>query len=193
MSIEDTLDETLDDVREAAGEFLNSDGRSLGHVVLGAAVTAGFALLATALATNAVRPRAATRQGVKDGGAQITQRPRGALSLILPAVFSATTLSALRVWNAPAAAGRNRTLGLWALAQGVNALWLAARPSSLRGQMAAAMTSAGLAAAFAHEARKLDEGAGRSRAGKTAAPTGARVRIANPVGRKVEAVRPTVH
>ena len=42
--------------------------------------------------------------------------------------FTATTLSARRVWNAPALPGRNRTLGLWALAQGVNALWLAARP-----------------------------------------------------------------
>jgi len=43
------------------------------------------------------------------------------------------------------------------------------------------MSSAGLAAAFAFEARKLDEGAG-----KMAAPTGAGVRIANFLGRKTE-------
>lgn len=186
MSIDDTLDETLDDVREAASEFLNSEGRSLGHVVLGAAVTAGFALLATALATRAIKPRPAALHAHDDG--PITERPRGALSLILPAVFSATTLSALRVWNAPDLPGRNRTLGLWALAQGVNALWLAARPSSLRGQMAAAMTSAGLAAAFAHQARTLDVGAG-----KMAAPTGVGVRLVNQVERKIDEHRPTVH
>ena len=187
MSIDDTLDDTIDDVREAAAEFLNSDGRSLGHVLLGAAVTAGFALFATALATGAITPRR-TPHHLRGEEGPITERPTGALSLVLPAVFSATTLSALRVWNAPTQPGRNRTLGLWALAQGVNALWLAARPASLRGQMVAAMSSAGLAAAFANHARRLDEGAG-----KIAAPTGAGVKLANLVERKIDEQRPTVH
>ena len=43
------------------------------------------------------------------------------------------------------------------------------------------MSSAGLAAAFAHEARKLDEGAG-----KMAAPHGAGVRVGNFLHRKAE-------
>lgn len=182
-----SIDETLDDVAEAATEFLNSDGRSAAHVALGVAVTAGFAILATALATGAIKPRRAPRH-LRGQTGPITERPTGSLSLILPAVFSATTLSALRVWNAPSKPGRGRSLGLWAAAQGINALWLAARPSTLFGQMAAAMTSAGLAAAFAHEARKLDDDAG-----KTAAPTGAGVRIANMIERKIDERRPTVH
>ena len=187
MSIDNALDDTLDDVREAATEFLNSDGRTVGHVLLGAAVTAGFALFATALATGAIKPRRAPLR-LRDEEGPVTERPTGALSLILPAVFSATTLSALRVWNAPTQPGRNRTLGLWALAQGVNALWLAARPASLRGQMIAAMSSAGLAAAFANQARRLDEGAG-----KIAAPMGSGVKLANLVERRIDDSRPTVH
>ena len=182
-----SIDDTLEDMVEATTEFLNSDGRSAAHVAIGIAVTAGFAILATALATGAIKPRRTPRHLVAQSG-PITERPMGSLSLILPAVFSATTLSALRVWNAPSRPGRNRSLGLWAVAQGVNALWLAARPASLRGQMAAAMTSAGLAAAFAHEARKLDDGTG-----KMAAPTGAGVKLANMVERKIDDQRATMH
>lgn len=183
----DTLDDAIDDVREAATNLLNSDGRSVGHVLLGAAATAGFALLVTALATRAVTPQRAPSHPSRRQS-PVAERSRGALSLILPAVFSATTLSALRVWNAPSQPGRSRTLGLWALAQGVNALWLAARPSSLGGQMAAAMSSAGLAAAFANQARRLDEAAGRM-----TAPTGLGVRLANRIERRIDATHPTLH
>jgi translocator protein len=124
---------------------------------------------------------------VRAGDRPITERPRGALSLILPAVFSATTLSAVRVWNAPSRPERTVAMGLWAAAQAVNAVWLALRPSTMRLQVLAAMSSAGLAAAFAHEARKLDEGAG-----KIASPTGAGVRLGNFLHRK-DGDRPTVH
>ena len=48
-------------------------------------------------------------------------------------------------------------------------------------QVVAAMSSAGLAAAFAHEARKLDEGAG-----KMAAPLGSGVRFGNFLHRKAD-------
>jgi benzodiazapine receptor len=104
----------------------------------------------------------------------ITEKPRGPLSLILPAVFSVTTLSAVRVWNAPARPERTTAMGLWAAAQALNAVWIAMRPASRGLQIAAAMSSAGLAAAFAHEARKLD-----NRAGKLAAPSGGGVHLAN--------------
>ena len=50
------IDETIDDVREAAAGFLNADGRSAGHVAFGIAATVGFALLATALASGAIKP-----------------------------------------------------------------------------------------------------------------------------------------
>ncbi|MDI1326015.1 MAG: TspO protein [Brevundimonas sp.] len=178
------IDDILDDARDAAGDFLNANERDIGHVILGVAVTLGFALGATLLARSTIQPRR-MHMGEDDG--PITERPRGPLSLILPAVFSVTTLSAVRVWNAPARPERTTAMGLWAAAQALNAVWIALRPTSRGLQIAAAMSSAGLAAAFAHEARKLDEGAG-----KLASPTGGRVRLANFLQRKADH-RPTVH
>lgn len=170
------MDEVLDDARDAASDFLNADGRGAGHILIGVALTVGFALAATAFARRTIRPRPET---LADDDAPITERPRGPLSLVLPAVFSATTLSAVRVWNAPPARERTAAMGLWAAAQALNAVWIAMRPASRTLQIAAAMSSAGMAAAFAHEARKLD-----ARAGKLASPTGGGVHLANMVERK---------
>ncbi|RZJ19498.1 MAG: TspO protein [Brevundimonas sp.] len=182
-----SIDDAIDDARDKATEFLNIQGRSPGHVVAGVLLTAGFAFLATGAANSLLRPNPRTARQLAHHKGPITERPRGPLSLVLPAVFSATTLSALRVWNAPPRPERTTAMALWGVAQAVNAVWLALRPSSRGLQIAAAMSSAGLAAAFAHEARKLDTGAG-----KLAAPTGIGVRIANAMGRKVDD-RPTVH
>ncbi|MBX3477569.1 MAG: tryptophan-rich sensory protein [Brevundimonas sp.] len=173
------IDDAIDEVRDRAADLLNAEGRSLGHVLMGVALTAGFALAAAALARGTLHPRPPRLQDAREGDAPITERPRGAFSLILPAVFSATTLSAVRVWNAPARPERTRAMALWAVAQSLNAVWIALRPASRTLQVAAAMSTAGMAAAFAHEARKLDPGAG-----KLAAPTGAGVRLANRIDRK---------
>lgn len=183
----DSLDDAIDDARDAATDLLNSHGRSAGHVALGVLLTAGFALIATGAANRLLTPRPRSTRQLQAHSGPITERPRGPLSLVLPAMFSATTLSALRVWNAPARRERTVAMGLWGVAQAVNAVWLALRPSSRGLQIAAAMSSAGLAAAFAHEARKLDTGAG-----KLASPTGAGVRLANRVQDKADE-RPTVH
>lgn len=175
-----TIDDMFDDVTDRAQELLNAEGRSGVHVATGIVLTVGFALLATAIAARTPhQPR--TLKQIRKGAAPVHERPRGAFSLVLPAVFSATTLSAVRVWNAPASPERSLAMGLWFAAQTINAVWLGLRPSSMKSQVAAAMSSAGLAAAFAYEARRLDEGAG-----KMAAPTGAGVRIANFLGRKTE-------
>ena len=179
-----TIDDALDEVQDAAANFLNAEGRGAAHVALGVAVTVGFALAATLFARRTIRPRP---MDLADDDAPITERPRGPLSLILPAVFSVTTLSAVRVWNAPQQRERTTAMGLWAAAQALNAVWIAMRPASRNLQIIAAMSSAGLAAAFAHEARKLD-----ARAGKLAAPTGGSVHLANMLQRKTEH-RPTVH
>jgi tryptophan-rich sensory protein len=178
------IDDALDDAQDAAASFLNAEGRGAAHVALGVAVTVGFALAATLFARRTIRPRPQT---LADDDAPITERPRGPLSLILPAVFSVTTLSAVRVWNAPPQRERSVAIGLWAAAQALNAVWIAMRPAGRSLQIAAAMSSAGLAAAFAHEARKLD-----ARAGKLAAPTGGSVHLANMIQRKAEG-RSTVH
>lgn len=183
------IPETIDEVVDAAVGFLNADERDVGHVVLGVAVTVGFALLATALATGAIGPRRRSVRQIRHGEAPVTERPRGAFSLVLPAVFSATTLSAVRVWNAPASPTRTAAMGLWAGAQAISAIWIALRPASRGMQIAAAMTSAGLAAAFAHEARKMD-----SEAGKLASPTGTGIRLGNLFDRKVRNTSsPTLH
>lgn len=179
------IDDVFDDVQDAATDFLNAEGRNASHVLLGVAVTVGFALIATAFAKRTIRPRP---QHLTEDDAPITERPRGSLSLILPAVFSATTLSAVRVWNAPKAPERNMAMGLWAAAQALNAVWIAMRPASRGLQIAAAMSSAGMAAAFAHEARKLD-----ARAGKLAAPVGGQVAMANMISRKTQDTAATVH
>ncbi|MDZ4365370.1 TspO protein [Brevundimonas sp.] len=170
------IDQAVDSARGAVVDFVNGEDRSLGHMLLGVAITAGFAIAATAFATRTIR----AAPPMDGDGRPVTERPRGSLSLILPAVFSATTLSAVRVWNAPSRRERSVALGLWGLAQAVNATWLALRPAGRNSQIMAAMTSAGLAAAFAHEARKLDPGTG-----KMAAPMGAGTRVANAIDRKV--------
>lgn len=174
------IDDAIDDVRDAAKDLLNSEGRSASHVFAGIALTVGFALLAHGIASGALTPKRKLKH-VRNRDMPITEKPQGAFSLILPAVFSATTLSAVRVWNAPPQRERTTAMGLWVAAQTVNAVWLGLRPSSMARQVIAAMSSAGLAAAFAHEARKLNEGAG-----KLAAPTGAGVRFGNFLHRKVD-------
>lgn len=170
MSIEDALDTA----RDQAADFLNAEGRDWTHVALGLALTAGFALAATTAASKLIRPQPRRALQPLGGDAPITERPRGPISLILPAMFSATTLSAVRVWNAPARPERRTAMALWVAAQAVSAIWLAVRPTRLTTQILAATSSAGLAAAFAHEARKLDPGAG-----KLASPMGMGVRLAN--------------
>ncbi len=182
------INDTLDDVREAAADFLNAGERSASHVALGILATAGFALFATAIASGAIKPPRRTAAQLRDRAAPVAERPRGAFSLILPAVFSATTLSAVRVWNAPSNKTRTSAMILWTGAQAINAAWIALRPASRGMQIAAAMTSAGLAAAFAHEARKLDP-----TAGKLANPTARGVSFANVIDRKAEASQSTVH
>jgi tryptophan-rich sensory protein len=182
------IEDRLDDVRDAAADFLNAGERGPGHVALGVAATVGFALLATFLATRTVAPRPRTLSEMHDDEAPVTERPRGAFSLVLPAVFSATTLSAVRVWNAPSRPERTQALTLWAGAQAISALWIAIRPSGRNMQIAAAMTSAGLAAAFAHEARKLD-----TRAGKLASPDGSGIRLGNLIDRKADQASTALH
>ena len=170
------IEDALDTARDQAADFLNAEGRDWTHVALGLALTAGFALAATTAASKLIRPQPRHALQPLGGDAPITERPRGPISLILPAMFSATTLSAVRVWNAPARPERRTAMALWVAAQAVSAVWLAVRPTRLTTQILAATSSAGLAAAFAHEARKID-----TQAGKLASPIGGRTLMANRV------------
>ncbi len=168
--------------------YLNSEGRSTTHVLVGAGLAAGAALVATGLAARAARPAEADED--RAHGVFI-EKPRNPLSIILPALFSATTVSALRVWNAPASTARASALRVWLVTQAVNGVWLAVRPRRMAGQMLAAMTSAGMMAAYAHYARQLDR-----RSGVMAAPQGRGVGMVNLVSEKLarrRAPAPTVH
>lgn len=143
------MDDLIDTARDKAGDFLNADNRDWKHVALGAVLVVGFAASVTILAKEAA-PDPSSRALFR----RVKKEVRAG-NLLLPAVFSANTLSALRVWNAPAGHGKTTAMGLWALAQTANAWWLAARPQNRWSQIGAAMASAGLAAAFAYEARRL--------------------------------------
>lgn len=181
------IDDALDAARDKAADILNSEGRHPSHVALGLVLSVGFAVAATTLASQLVRPHQAEPGQRQTGKKPIVERPRGPVSLILPALCSATTLSVIRIWNAPSGPERTLALRLWGLFQAVNAAWIAYRPHGRVLQVAAAMSSAGLAAAYAHEARKLDPSAGFM-----ASPTGGAVRLGNLVDSKARD-EPTLH
>lgn len=143
------IEDLLDTARDKADELLNIGNRDMSHVLTGALLTAGFALAVTVLAREI-----APDQTPKTFGRRMKSEVKAG-NWLMPAVFSANTMSAIRVWNSPARKGRVGAMGLWALAQTANAWWLAARPQNRWSQIGAAMASAGLAAAFAYEARKL--------------------------------------
>lgn len=168
--------------RAAVDRFLNSRNRSGRHVAAGMAVIVGTALAAS-VATGMTASRRETSKAHE--GRPITERPRNGFSILIPALMSAATLAGLRVWNAPSGPTRTGALRLWGASQAVSAFWLAARPRSLSGQIVSAMMTAGMAAAFAHEARKLDVPAGLS-----AAPMGAAVRLGNLIGDRLRPARP---
>lgn len=143
------IEDLIDTARDKADELLNIGNRDISHVVTGALLTAGFALAVTVLAREI-----APEQTPKAFGRRMKNEVKAG-NWLMPAVFSANTLAAIRVWNSPAKKGRVSAMGLWAMAQTANAWWLAARPQNRWSQIGAAMASAGLAAAFAYEARRL--------------------------------------
>lgn len=159
--------------REIVEDFIGSQNRGGGHVALGVALLAGIGLTTAALSRRGAEEvdRAGLRAPTGHG---VVERPRGVISALFPILLSTSTLSALRVWNAPSERARSRALGLWAGSQLLNALIIAARPRRFGGQVAGAMAAAGLASAYAFEARKLDR-----RAATIAAPAGGKIGMSN--------------
>lgn len=147
----------VDGARERLSESLNAEGRSLGHVAAGVAVCAGLIGLVAAVSVARPQPLAP--------GDEPERHPL--LRAIWPSLFSLTTLAALRVWNAPASARRNRALGFWGVLHAANLILTVWRPTSRGERIAAATTTAVLTAAYAHAAADVDE-----KAANLAAPTG---------------------
>jgi benzodiazapine receptor len=146
--------------REIVEDLLNAEGRSGGHVALGIVLLSGVGLTAALLSRQAGDEIDRTGVRTRAPGHGVIERPRSLLGALRPMMLSATTLSAMRVWNAPSAGARSRALGIWGAMQLLNALIIASRPRRFSGQVAGAMASAGLASAYAFEARKLDRRAG---------------------------------
>lgn len=149
----DVKDVALEKVEEA----LNAEGRSAEHIAFGIIVCIGLVAATTTIAALKPQPIAP--------GAKPTRNPL--LRSLWPAVFSATTIAALRIWNAPASQERNHALGLWAASQTLNMALMIWRPRNRKRQLAAALSTAGLTAAYAHAAAAIDE-----KAARMVAPTG---------------------
>ncbi|HEY0053531.1 MAG TPA: tryptophan-rich sensory protein [Caulobacteraceae bacterium] len=170
----------LDKGREAARHMLNADDRTTGHVLLGIGLVVGAALLAGAVAEREARKiDASGRRERYTRTLGVVEAPKNWLAVVAPALLSATTLSAVRVWNAPAGPQRSMALGLWAALQALNTVWMATRPRRTWHQVVSAMSTAGLTAAYASHARKLDK-----RAATIVAPQGGGVSFANMLGEK---------
>jgi tryptophan-rich sensory protein len=137
-----------DEVEDKVQDALNAEGRSASHVALGALLCLG-AVAATAVIAS-VKP-----QPVAPGA---PREPRSSLSrAIWPALFSVTTLAALRLWNAPPSPARTRALGLWGALQGLNAVWMLIAPRDKPRQIAAGLSTAALTLLYARTASEVDE------------------------------------
>ncbi|MDO8296843.1 MAG: TspO/MBR family protein [Caulobacter sp.] len=137
--------------RDAVDDLANSRGRSIRHLLLGLGLTAG-AVLASAVIARASAPTPDDPPTPPPG----LSPSKAAFGMIWPPLFLALTLSGLRVWNAPSSPARTQALTLWGVVQALNAVWMALGPRRLGGQLTAAVTSLGTAAAYAWRARQVD-------------------------------------
>jgi benzodiazapine receptor len=147
----------IDKARQVAEDSLNAEGRSASHIALGLLICAG--VIAATSAISAARPMPVAP------GAKPSSHPFA--RAVWPALFSVTTLAAVRVWNAPSSPARTRSLSLWGGLQGLNLMWLLWRPKDRTTQIVAALSTAGLTAVYAHSTAEVDE-----KAAGIVAPTG---------------------
>lgn len=146
-------------IHEEVDEALNSEGRSLAHILTGATIclaAVGVSTLVAAYRTpGGVNPKVERQYDQLDEPA--VAPPKKAISVLWPALFSVTTLAALRIWNAPPSRERTKALWMWAGLQALNTAWMALGPKRRTEQLVAALSTAGLTAAYAGTARKVDE------------------------------------
>ena len=185
-SIRDAVRDTLDDVADAGG-------RSMRHILLGIAVTAGAVALSAVIARRLAPPAEipeAWAEGDEPEHSEFKPR-RVVFAVVWPPLFLALTLSGLRIWNAPRSPARTQALTLWGMVQALNAIWMALGPKRLGGQLAAAVASIGATVAYAVRARRVD-----APAADLAAPYLGWISLANAVTeewRRKTAPKPTIH
>lgn len=140
----------LSEAGDKLEDTLNAEGRSPVHVGVGVLVCVGVVAV-TALLAARQEPG-----GFERSVERHTEADRGALSAVWPTLFSITTLAALRIWNAEHSPARTRALTLWGLSQVFNAVWMAFSPRRRELKAAGAIATAGLTAAYAQAARRVD-------------------------------------
>lgn len=144
----------LDKAQDRLEDTLNAQGRSPGHVALGAAICFG------AVALSAYLAHRSEPGDFQRGVERHTEAGGSGLSQVWPALFSITTLAALRIWNAPSSPERTRALTLWGASQVLNGAWTAASSRHRMLQVLGGLATALLTAAYAREARHVDAKAG---------------------------------
>ncbi|WP_269715905.1 tryptophan-rich sensory protein [Caulobacter sp. NIBR2454] len=148
MGLVDTAQDKLEDQ-------LNSHGRGAGHVAIGVAVCAAIASGTALIALKRTPPAGPAEQAAATDG--VTVKPsKPTLSLLLPTLFSLSSLSALRIWNAPSSPRRTRALALWGVMQAVNAALVWAAPKRRSAQLVGAVATASITAAYAETAKRID-------------------------------------
>ncbi|MDB5437744.1 MAG: TspO protein [Caulobacteraceae bacterium] len=144
--------------RDRLDAAINSKNRTVEHIALGVGLTAGAVLISALIArAHAPTPDHPDIEADYDALEQSALKPPSAVfGIVWPPLFTALTLSGLRIWNAPASKQRTRALTLWGMIQAFNALWMALGPRRLGGQLTTAVATLGTAGAYALTARKVD-------------------------------------
>lgn len=128
-----------------------------GHVILGL-LLAGGAVAAAELIAHRQKTRLEDPDYMSDyaeAHGPVNGPPKAAFAIIWPSMFTALTISGLRVWNSPSGPTRTRALALWSLVQGFSAAWMALGPKRVGGRVAAAVASVGAGAVYAYHAAKV--------------------------------------
>jgi tryptophan-rich sensory protein len=144
-------------VRGAVDSLANSRGRSIQHIAIGLGLTVGAVAISALVARmNAPEDNYEVYSDYEEQVEPETKPPSKLFAAIWPPLFTALTLSGLRIWNAPPSSARTQALTLWGLAQALNGVWMALGPKRLGGQLATAIASFGTAAAYVWRARQVD-------------------------------------
>jgi translocator protein len=145
-------------VRGAVDSLANSRGRSTQHILIGVGLTVGAVAISALVARmNApVEDNYEVYSDYEEDAQPETKPPSRLFVAVWPPLFTALTLSGLRIWNAPSSAARTQALTLWGMAQALNAVWMALGPKRLGGQLATSIASFGTALAYVWRARQVD-------------------------------------
>lgn len=136
-----------DKAQDKIEETLNAEGRSASHVAMGLLICAGCIGATAAIAASRPQPAA-------PGGR--VERKSSPMRAVWPALFSVTTLAAVRVWNAPSSPARTRALSVWGGLQGLNFLWMLIGPRDRATRIAAGVSTTAMTALYARAAAMVD-------------------------------------